>query len=196
MKYGYLDESGDIGQSANASRHLLVALVVVDQPKTLQAVIARTRRWLRQTKKDLPEFKGVSSDPRVTQRLLRELARTDCELSIVVADKSLPGPATVEALYHQLCARAIRRCAERYGPMTITLDKRHTNPRLERERLAAVVSQLAGQSVGLISRDSQAEPGLQVADVVAWGMFQRFERGVDRYYELVRARVWLEERFK
>ena len=47
MKYGYLDESGDVGQSENASRHLLVAMVVVDQPKILQAVIARTRKWLK-----------------------------------------------------------------------------------------------------------------------------------------------------
>ena len=42
MKYGFLDEAGDVGYAGSSSTYLLIVIVVVRQPELLRKAVART----------------------------------------------------------------------------------------------------------------------------------------------------------
>jgi hypothetical protein len=51
MKYGFLDESGDVGRAKGSSHNLVVAIIVTDNPARLRKVVAKTRRRLGKRRK-------------------------------------------------------------------------------------------------------------------------------------------------
>lgn len=74
------------------------------------------------------------------------------------------------------------------------LDKRYTNPRL-RDRLIETITGGIGPSTVLVLQQSESrqEKALQVADAVAWSIFQKYERGDMTLYDIVHEKIVLEE---
>jgi hypothetical protein len=85
---------------------------------------------------------------------------------------------------------------ERYGQVTLVLDKRYTHSDLT-EKLAETISRSLENVSGVLAieppRDSQQERAIQVVDAVAWATFQRLERNNVSFYELVKSKVVWEE---
>lgn len=200
MKVAILDEAGDVGHGATASSHLIVVVAVTGNIQSLRKAVARTRKRLDKRLRIIPEFKAFKTDPRIIRKLLAQIAASECEIMIVAADKrTLPERDRPEALYRDLCARAARRCVERYGQITLILDKRYTDPNLTRQLSEAISRGLEGATGVLVMeppRDSQQEQAIQAVDAVAWAVFQRLEHGDPSFFELVRAMVVLEEWLK
>ncbi len=62
MRYGFLDEAGDVGVGPRSSRVMVVAVVLTSSPQSLRrAVKFRTR--LRKKKRQIPELKASQSPP-------------------------------------------------------------------------------------------------------------------------------------
>ncbi|MGA9347848.1 MAG: DUF3800 domain-containing protein [Anaerolineae bacterium] len=197
MKYGFLDESGDVGHATGSSHNLIIVVVVADNPARLRKVVAKTRKRLGKRRKDIPEFKAFKTDVRITNRLLRHAAKTECEIVALVADKKVMGDLDdPEALYRQLCALAVRRCLERHPQLSLCVDKRYTNPHLREKQNRVILKEISSvqQAVLVVEySESKSESALQVADAVAWALFQKYERGDDSFYTLVKDKIIIEE---
>lgn len=179
MKYGFLDESGDVGCAEGSSHKLVVAIVATDNPARLRKVAARTRKSLRKRRKDIPEFKAFKTDVRITKRLLRHAAKTECDIVVLVADKKAMGDLDdPEALYRQLCASVVRRCLERHPQLSLCVDRRYTNPHLREKQNRAILKEISSVQKAVLvveHSESKRESALQVADAVAWALFQTNE---------------------
>lgn len=70
MKYGFLDESGDVGYTREAGNNLVVVIVVVGHPERLRKAVTKTRKDLSRSFDVLPELKAADSDPRLVRKLL------------------------------------------------------------------------------------------------------------------------------
>jgi hypothetical protein len=197
MKYGFLDESGDVGRAQGSSDNLIIVIVVTDNPARLRRVVAKTRKRLSKRRKDIPEFKAFKTDVRIIKRLLRHTAETECEIVALVADKKVVGDLDdPEALYRQLYASAIRRCLERHSQLSLCVDKRYTNPYLREKQNGAILKEIGPLQKAVLvveHSESKSESALQVADAVAWALFQKYERGDDSFYTLVKDKIALEE---
>ena len=197
MKYGFLDESGDVGYSEGSSHNLVVAIVITDNPAQLRKVTTKTRKRLNKRRKDIPEFKAFKTDVRIIRRLLRHAAKTECEIVAFVADKKVGGDLDdPEALYRQLCASVVRRCLERHPQLSLCVDRRYTNPHLREKQNRAILKEISSvQKAVLVVEHSESknESALQVADAVAWALFQKYERGDDSFYMLVKDKIVVEE---
>jgi hypothetical protein len=200
MKYGFLDESGDVGRAEGSSRHLVIAIVVTDDSTRLRKVVVTTRKRLGKRHKDIPEFKAFKTDARITRRLLRHTAKTECDIVVLVADKTVMGDLEdPEALYRQLCASVVRRCLERHPQLSLCVDRRYTNPHLREKQNRAILKEISlVQKAALVVEhsESKSEAALQVADAVAWALFQKYERGDDSFYVLVKNKIVMEELWK
>ena len=80
MKYGFLDEAGDVGVGPRSSRVLVVAVVLTASPQSLRREVKRFRTRLRKKKQQLPELKASRSAPawnrkRLERRKLKKYAR-------------------------------------------------------------------------------------------------------------------------
>jgi DNA-binding FadR family transcriptional regulator len=197
VKVAILDEAGDVGYGESASAHFLVVAVVIGNVEMLRKIATRVRKRLDKRRRDIPEFKASKTDPRIIRNILAKIAAVECEIIIVAADKrKVPQADDLESLYRNLCACAARQCVERYGQVTLVLDKRYTHSGLT-EKLVETISRSLENVAGVLAieppRDSQQERAIQVVDAVAWATFQRLERNNMSFYELVKSRVVWEE---
>ena len=116
----------------------------------------------------------------------------------VIIDKLviLRPPEDPEDIYRGAVTRAINHCVKRHRHLNVWLDKRYTNPTL-RDRLEqairAGITDISQQVVLLRQEDSQKYKGLQAVDHIAWAIYQKYERGKQRFWELIRHRIIVEE---
>lgn len=195
MKHGFLDEAGDVGWSKGSSSYLIVA-VVISNAHQLRRAVARTRKSLDKRLKDLPELKAWHTPKKVVAKLLGYVAALDVEIVAVILDKgAAKRPADPEDWYRQVCAQAVRRCLERYPVFSLAVDKRYTNPRLRDRLVVALINNAPAVSPVLVIEhaDSARERAIQAADAVAWSLFQKYERGDEELYEIIRERIVVEE---
>ena len=195
MKHGFGDEAGDVGWGERSSRYLVVAIVLTDDPQRLRRTAARIRKGLRKKLKQIPELKAYHTPKSVVTRLLRKVAGQDVEIVAVVWRKEEgTKPGDPEEGYRHLCALAVRRCVERYPHLSLVLDRRYTNPGLRDSLVRKITGNIGSSTVVVLQQsESRREKALQVADAVAWGIFQKYERGDETFYEIVREKIVVEE---
>lgn len=193
MKYGFLDESGNVGRGPGSSSHLIVAVVVVGNPERLRKAVVKTRKAFSRQVKEAAELKAMQNDPRITERLLTHAVEVGFEAIGVVADKSkFPSLLHPEDLYRSVCARAVREVLTRFGALSLTIDQRYTARKLQRQMdqmLTACIQDMRGIALAFNYQDSRREKALQVADAVAWTLFQKHERGDESLWRIIQERV-------
>lgn len=197
MHYAFIDEFGGVGIFAPDEPVLVVAAVITTVPRNLELVIRRVHRSLG-AGSAVSELKASRSDVRVIRRVLQSVAAQDVAIIIVVVDKRrlLEAPKEPEDLYRQAVARVVRLCVARWPRLEVFLDRRYTHEHLRRKlerRIRDEIADVSAQAVVIRQEDSQAIRGLQVADFVAWAMGQKYQRGDDRYCELIEKCVVAEE---
>ena len=199
MRYGFLDESGDV-DPFSGTRFLVVAALSTAAPRPIELHIKRARKRLRERPAS-GEMKATHSREAIIERVLRAIAQEDVRIIAVIVDKQsiMKAPENPEAIYQAAVIRAVRHCVERWPRFDLYLDKRYTKKAL-RYRLEEVIREaLVGvpQEVVLIRQeDSLTRKELQAVDFVAWSLFQKYERGEDRFYRIIEDKVLVEELVK
>jgi hypothetical protein len=192
VRYGFLDESGDVAYTAEAGNTLVVAVVVANHPDALRKAVTKTRKALGKRARHLPELKAADSDPRLVRKLLTHAVGMGFEAVGVILDKrQILEPEDPEELYRETCAVAIREIVQRWGSVSVILDRRYTKRQL-REKLERVLEdgvESLGHTMVLRHEDSTRERALQVADAVAWALFQKYERQDASFWEIIRENV-------
>ncbi len=192
MRYGFLDEAGDVGYGAGASGKFIVVVIVVGHPERLRKAVTKIRKALRKGLRDIPEMKAALGDPRLTQKLLTRAAEIGFEGVAMVINKGFfPRPQDSEDLYRYACVRAVREALERFGPLTVTLDKRDKTEERRRRLNQAINASVEDLDTPLNLQhvESHRERVLQVADAVAWALFQKHERGDETFWQIIRGNV-------
>lgn len=191
------DEAGDTGRQKYSSRYLVVAGVVCNDLIALRRIVAQVRKRLDKRTRDLPEIKAARlapKSPKIISQVLARLMALDVELYAAVLDKQAATvPASSEDWYRLLYAECVKQALVNHVGLWVLMDRRYTNVSLQEELAAAIESvQRPNTTLTLIAADSRAEPALQVADVVAWGVFQKYEHGDDGFYQVMRPKIMSE----
>ena len=196
MKWAFLDEAGDVNPFSG-SRFLVVAVLVVDSPRSIAQIIKSARKRLRRRAKR-EELKASASEARVIEQVLRALAGTECSIVAVVLEKlgAAKSVGDPEQLYRLAVSRAVRQVVARWPSIALLMDKRYTKAALRDQLEVSIRQGLIGtsQEVVLIRQeDSRTHKELQAVDFVAWALFQKYERGEERFYRLLTDRIVSEE---
>lgn len=192
MKYGFLDEAGDVGYTAGATDTFIVAVVVVGNSERLRKAVTKTRKLLGKSLRDLPELKAAGNDPRLVQKLLLHAVRIGFEAVAVVIDKKqFPRLLDPEDLYRYACTRAVRQVVEQFGPLSLMVDRRYKTKRLRDQLDQALKDGIGdlGIPLSVQHEDSQRDRALQVADAVAWSVFQKHERKDETAWRIIQRQV-------
>lgn len=196
LTWAFVDESGDIGYAPTSSRYLIVAAVLTSRPELLRKAAAKTRKSLGKRLRDIPELKAQRTPRKVVLRLLSRVIELEVEIVAVVVDKSAFRQAALsEDLYRFACAELVAHCTNYHSKLKLICDRRYTNPQLRSQLEYYVLERLKRASatrevaIEMAHLDSAQDGGLQVADAIAWGIAQRYERGDSEFYDLIRRRV-------
>ena len=195
MRYGFLDEAGDVGYSENSSRILLVVILLTDNPQELRRAVARIRKGLGRKLKEIPELKAYATPRRIVEKLLRYIAQMNVEIVASVVDKRvIRRPSDPEDLYRWACVEAIRACLKRYPNLSLCIDKRSTNRSLRDRQNRAIAKGIADMGATLVLQqiESERESAIQGADAIAWSLFQKYEHRDEGLFLLVKDKIVVE----
>jgi len=143
-------------------------------------------------------MKAGASHESIVVKLLHSLADVEVEIIAVIVDKSVivRPPADPEDIYRKAVARAVAHAVRRWPRLDVNLDKRYTSlrllDRLEREIREAILD-IPREVVIIRQEDSVAHKELQAADYIAWALFQKYEHGDSRFYDIIAGRIVTEE---
>jgi hypothetical protein len=143
-------------------------------------------------------MKAAHSKEKTIRWILEAIAREEVEIVAVVLDKRgiVKSPKDPEDLYRKAVVKAIRLCVERWPWLKVTLDKRYTHEYLRQKlewQIRERIADIKGQAVMIHQVDSMRAKGLQAVDHVAWAFWQKYQRGDESYYQIIKDKVIAEE---
>ena len=188
--YGFLDECGDTGYKEGSTRYFLTAVVLLaDRPDRLRKAVAHVRRGLGKKLRNIPEFKGTQTEERIKRKLIEQAQRrAEFEVVAAVLDKrKIPKPVATEELYQDACRQVLRRCFEEGNNLNLVIDKRYTNPNMRQELTELLLDEASRlrKTLSVKHRESEKDQALQIADVMASAVFQKYEHGREDLFAMI-----------
>lgn len=196
LSYAFMDESGTVG-ATTGTHFLVVAITSTANPRNLKKIARNAFKYALKkfgSTFTANELKAASFDEKIILRLLSEIARQDITITATIVDQyaiRVP-PKDVEEIYQQAAAWTVRRLAEKFPRLDLSIDRRHTNAHLRRLLEKAIrdeVESLPYQNIIIQQEDSVLRQELQTADAVAWAIFQKYERGDARFYDIIESKI-------
>ena len=194
MKYIYIDESGDLGDSCSSSKYFVIAAVVVDDPKKLTKIIKKTKKNNIKSIHNYPELKGSKSDKYLIKKVLGKINNMDYEAYAIFLDKrnlhKVPNFYNHHMLYDELASQLAQKI-KITSPTCIIVDK--SKFKLEHiyhfnDLFSSRLDNADNHPVSIIHGDSINYKGLQIADIIAWSIFKSREHKNSKYLDLIKNR--------
>lgn len=191
MKYVYIDESGDLGNSHLSSKYFVMGAIMVENPKNLSRVIKRTRKKYRNFLHNSPEIKGSKTDRYIIKKILGKINNLDYEVFAIFLDKQniykIPNFYNHHKLYDDLAAKLAEKI-KISSPTCVIIDKSKFN--LEdicnfNDLFSSKLNNVNDYPISIIHGDSINYKGLQIADLISWSIFQSLEHDNPLYMELI-----------
>jgi hypothetical protein len=196
LHYAFIDESGTVAPFSG-SHFLVIALLGTTRPRPIELHVRRAFKKYG-TSLASGEMKADASRGVVVKQLLRAIAQEPITIVAVIVDKRdiARPPKDPEEIYRETVTRAVRHVVAKWPRIDVCLDKRYTAKRLRYELEKAIregIVDLHQEVVIIRQEDSIACKELQATDYVAWAFFQKYERGDNRFYEIIADKVVVEE---
>ena len=209
MLYLYLDESGDLGfdfVNKKPSEHFTIAVVAVkghEQNRALAGAVKVTLRRRFGTKNAWnQELKGSATELRAKKLFYRLSARIHFNAYAVTINKKTALPflaADKERIYNYIARQVLERVDLNTSGVRVilTVDRSKTGARINQFN-EYIISNLKARvdpriPLEIFHRSSQEVLQLQAADMLAWGIFRKYERQDTEWIERLRGKLVFEE---
>lgn len=195
LSYAFMDESGTVG-AENGTHFLVIAVTTLSNLREVEKPIRRAfRRALKKFGAEMVnEVKASDLDEATILRLLSEIAEQGVTITATIVDQRairIP-PDDMEEIYRQSVAWTVRRLAENFPRLNLSIDRRYTNPHLRvllEKAIRDEIENLPRQNIMIQQENSILRKELQVADAVAWALFQKYEHGDARFYDVIESKI-------
>lgn len=191
MKYIYIDESGDLGNSYSSSKYFVIGAIIVDNPYGLKKIIKRTRKKYRNLMHKSPEIKGNKTDKLVIKNILGKINNIDYEVYAIYFDKrnldKIPDFYKHHALYDDIASKLAEKL-KITSTTCIIVDKSKFNQddiNDFNDLFLSKINNAENHQISILHRDSINYKGLQIADLIAWSVFQKVEHGNSQYINII-----------
>jgi len=209
MLYLYLDESGDLGFdffSKKPSKSFTIAILAIRGVNNNRVLLKSVRKTIRRKlcKKSLQELKGSHSTIEVKRYFYNLVSSVPFDIYALTLNK--------KRVYNELTQKKdrvynfIARNVLDKIPFDNTLKRiefiidKSKNRREIGEFNDYIVRQLKGRldpkiPLNISHHTSIENLGLQAIDLFSWGIYRRYERADNEWYNLFKARVRYDERY-
>ncbi len=213
MWWLYLDESGDLGfdfVNKKPSKFFTVCIVATSHRNTKNLFRRSIKRTLRNkinhrksTRKET-ELKGTSTRQEIKEYAWRQIEDATFGIYAVTLNKQRVYRRLTEdkaRVYNYITRQVIDRIPfeKADGNVVMQVDKSKG-----REQINEFNSYLENQLEGRIDPrhalrfehvNSEASPGIQWADMFGWGIFRKYERKDQKWFDVFKGKVLFDEQF-
>ena len=176
MDYIYIDESGELAKQTN---YFVFGAIITNNPKELDNIIKKTRKKYKKQLGNASEIKGYTTDDYIIKKILKKLSNADCKVVGIILDKrniyKVHSIYDYNILYDTLASKLSHdKCKnkqEEINNFNKLFISNLNNPK--------------NHSVDIKHANSIHYNGLQMADIVAWSIFQSVERNNSEFIDLI-----------
>jgi hypothetical protein len=190
MQYIYIDESGDLGfdfTKKGTSRYFVVAAIVTESPKPLEKIVLEASKQFKKTfrKRHPGVFHATHESDGIRRMLCEGISSARCFIRGVYFDKR-KNKQRGEGVYLKLLWKHIDLCNK--DQVTLVISRRYTN-RAQNIHLIEQLQSLAKDNVKIEVTIPTKEKILQLADLVSWVVFNKYENGNERWFNLIKDKI-------
>lgn len=197
LHYGFLDESGILEKKAGTGNYFIISVVIVGNPSEVKNVMKIAKKKSKGKFRTPSVFKASRASPVFVKAVLRELSKRNIEIIIGALDKTRrKHRMDKNILYGKLLAKTIAIALDVYPRLNLVIHKRYAQPRIQNQIRQQIVSQ-AVKSGNFLSIDQRTETEcreLELADAVAWAVFQKYNNKRTEFYEMIKEKIVKENR--
>lgn len=196
LHLAYIDEAGNVVPSGRSHILVVAALGMLKSP-AIARIIRKAQKTVGSSLAS-GELKAKKEQSGRIGKLLAALAKEPIEIYAVIVDQEVLErlPQDPEDVYRWAVARLAAKIVRRYPAVELILDRRYTKEHLRyllEKSIREQIMSLPQRYVMVRQEDSVACKELQAVDVLAWALFQKYERGDSRFYDRIAALVIEEE---
>lgn len=198
LYYAYSDDSPTL--SGQEGRLAVAAVVILKAgDKTLARIPKRVRQRIVDKKlQQLPELKFYNSDEKTKVRTLQMIANTPVEIFTLVVDKEGRRVSDSPLNNGVVLGNAVAAVLKEKGKVNWTPDRKFVNPDDIAQYLDTAVRVAASKAPSgfLVMKepaDSRREVLVQLADFVVGAISHKYNWNDDRYYQIIKKQVVLED---
>lgn len=196
LHYGFLDESGILEKKSKTGNYFIISVVLVGNPSELQRVIKHARKKAKGKYKTHSIFKASKESEGFIKLVLAEIAKKDIGIVVGAWDKQKKDfKGDKNELYAHLLAETTEDTLAIYPKLDLTVHKRYTLPRI-RELITREMSEIAhsGNFLSVSHRTEVECRQLELADAVAWAVFQKYNNKDATFYNIIEHLIKKENR--
>ena len=214
MWWLYLDESGDLGfdfVNKKPSRFFTICILATSRTETNRVLKRAVKRTLRNKvntrghrSRMVMELKGSASTGSVKEYAWRQMATATFGLYALTLNKRKVYArlaADKERVYNYVARKVIDRIPfeKAAGGIALVVDRSKNQAQIK-DFNEYIRRQLEGRidpsvSLDFMHEDSRRSPGLQFADLFAWGIFRKYESQDEEWYSLFKDKVYCDDIF-
>ena len=188
MDYIYIDESGELAKQTN---YFVFGAVITNNPSDLEKIINKTRRKYQKQLGNISEIKGYSTDDYIIKKMLKKLDKTSSKVVGIILDKRyiyrIHQNQNYNILYDTLASELAKEITIN-DSTSIIIDK-CKNKEYEiinfNKKFVSNLNNIKNYPVNVKHANSTNYKGLQIADIVAWSIFQSVERNNSDFIDLI-----------
>jgi hypothetical protein len=201
-----MDESGDLGfnfKKVKTSKYFVITFVFTKDRVVLERMIKKVFKGF--SKKDIKNNNGTlhafKESPKTRQKLLNIFhEKKAADIIVIYLNKSKVYTKLHDekhVLYNYVANILLDRvCTKKLIPIDekikIVASRRETNKFLNDNFKSYLKGQIKNNhklDIEIEIASTFAEKGLQVADMVSWAVFRKYEHGDDSYYNIIKQEI-------
>lgn len=194
----FIDESGALTDPND--RFVVVAAVASSNPSSLIKLIPRARKRISLKKKRLKrerlisEFKFRNVGDKTKERILREIAKSDVKLFVLVCDKENRRVEDNPESYAILVSFLVSLCLPRLVRVSKLIIDRHFNQPDKQRKLNREIRKLLNREVMVTHVDSLTDSRVDIADFVAGATLREARGKGSGFKEIIKSKIVVEKR--
>ena len=184
----FIDESGTLSDLKD--QIVVVAAVGTNFPKMVNKISKSSTGKLAKGEKATPEIKFYRSGERTKRLFLAELAKEDVEIFTLTVDKGGQKISDTPENFAVLCWFLIEDCIIFYGNQIkeIVFD-RHFHQLADRALFNEKLTALLDKKITLTHVDSQQNPAVNTADMVAGSLLWARTGKENKFYRMIKNKI-------
>ncbi|MDQ3098893.1 MAG: DUF3800 domain-containing protein [bacterium] len=199
--YSFIDESPSL---SDADFFFCIGIISTEDKTniTLRKIIKKARtRTVKKKLKNAPELKFNISDEKTRTYVLKELAKQNIEIIVLVVNKDGQKIADTPKNYALVVGNAVTEVVHHHPVVIVTVDRKYTNTEQAQEFMSEC-SQIVVQnspknkstSVAFETpTDSKSDSLIQLADFVAGAFNQKYNHNNKQFVEILEKKITTEK---
>jgi hypothetical protein len=196
LYHGFLDESGILEKTGGAGNYFVISVIVVGDLSELKRTIKFARQEARGKFKFHTVFKANKENEGFIRLVLHQLAKRNISIIVGIWEKDIRGiRVDKNRLYTGLVAQTVKMATDIYPKLHLVIHKRFTSPHLQNQLSKVISGQIQIGASLFLNQQTEVEcRELELADAVAWAIFQKYNNKRSGFYDIIKNKIIKENR--